>query len=224
MNESEFNKLKQEVAELREEINLLTQHFGVDKFEDGGKSVNLLCSAITLFNYENPNETQGCISGGPDGPELSLWDKDGKPRLSVLVDKDGTPAIQIFDTEKKLAVHIGYAKDNCSAVGVFHNGEPRAAIKGSDNSGYVSAVHKGGQARVSMISNESSGQIMLLNPDMKVAVKLSTQGQHDEGFITVNHSNGKAAVIISALPEHGCVILNDRGGKVKYTVPNAEQS
>jgi hypothetical protein len=55
---------------------------------------------------------------------------------------------------------------------------------------------------------------------MKVAVKLSTEGQHDEGFITVNHSNGKAAVIISALPEHGCVILNDRAGQMKYSLPS----
>jgi hypothetical protein len=55
---------------------------------------------------------------------------------------------------------------------------------------------------------------------MKVAVKLSTQGQQDEGFITVNHSNGKAAVIVSALKDHGCVILNDRAGQMKYSLPD----
>jgi len=58
---------------------------------------------------------------------------------------------------------------------------------------------------------------------MRVAVKLSTQGQHDEGFITVNHSNGKAAVILSALPDHGCVILNDRAGQMKYSVPDPKK-
>ena len=84
----------------------------------------------------------------------------------------------------------------------------------------LSVIHDDGQVRVSMMSQEDAGKIMLVNPDLKAAVKLSTQGQHGVGFITVNHANGKAAVIISALPEHGCVILNDSDGQIKYMVPD----
>jgi len=102
---------------------------------------------------------------------------------------------------------------------VEHHGQPRAAIKGTEKCGFVTAVHNGGQGRVAMISKEDSGQILLMNPDMRKAVELSTKGQHDEGLITVNHSNGKAAVIISALPELGCVIVNDRAGEMKYSLP-----
>lgn len=220
MNDSEFIKLQEEVAELKKEVQMLIEHVGVEKFEDGSKNVNILCSALSLFSPDKPHQMQGCLSGGPDGPELCLWGTNAKPRLSVRVDKDGYPSIQIFEPDEKVAIHIGYDKQDNPLVGVEHKGLPRAAIKATEKMGIVSAVHNGGQARVSMISQEASGEIMLLNPDMKVGVKLSTQGQRDEGFITVNHPNGKAAVIISALPEHGCVILNDRAGQMKYSLPD----
>lgn len=223
VNPSELEQLKRRVAELEQEINYLTQHFGVEQFEGGRKSVNLMCSAITLFNPENPQQLQGRLSGGPDGPELCLWGGDSKSRLSVCVDKDGVPSIQIFEPDQTVAVHIGYDRENHAVVGVEHKGRPRAALKATEELGIVSAVHNGGQGRVSMISQEAGGKILMLNPDMRVAVKLSTEGQRDEGFITVNHANGKAAVILSALPEHGCVIVNDRAGQMKYSLPNPKE-
>jgi hypothetical protein len=192
----------------------------VDVFEDGSKSVNLLCSAITLFNYEKPGQTQGCLSAGPDGPCLCLWGSADKPRLEISVDKEGIPSIELFQADKNVSVVIGQDSLNMPSVAVFHEGQPRAAIKASEKCGFVSAVHNGGQGRVAMVSQKTSGEIMLLNPDMKCVVKLSTEGQHDAGFITVNHSSGKAAVIISAMPKHGCVILNDRAGQMKYSLPD----
>ena len=218
-NTSEFEQLKKRVAELEQEVRDLVQHFGVEKFEGGKKNVNLLCSAISLFSPENPNQIQGCLSGGPDGPELCLWGGADKPRITIRVDRDNVPFIELFQHQDKVSVVIGEDSLGMPSVAVFDKGQPRAAIKASEKMGIVSAVHNGGQGRVSMVSKESSGEIILINPDMKCAVKLSTQGQHDEGFITVNHSNGKAAVILSALPEHGCVILNDRAGKMKYSLP-----
>ena len=145
---------------------------------------------------------------------------DQKPRLTVRVDKDGVPSIQLFEAEGQLAVHVGRDSLGQTSVGVFDQGRPRAALKASDKCGIVSAVHDGGQARATMVGMEAAGEIMLVNPDMKVAVKLSTQGQHGEGLVTVNHSNGHAAVILSALPDHGCVLVNDRAGQMKYSLPD----
>jgi len=223
-NASELDQLKKRVAELEQEINDLIQHFGVEKFENGGKSVNLMCSAITLFNPENPQQLQGCLAGGPDGPELSLWGGERKPRITIRVDQDGIPSIELFQPDDTVSVVIGQDNLGMPSVAVFDKGQPRAAIKASEKMGIVSAVHNGGQARATMTSQENSGEIMLLNPDMKVSVKLSTQGQNDEGLITVNHSNGKPAVILSALPEHGCVIVNDRAGQMKYSLPDPKES
>jgi hypothetical protein len=218
---AELEKLKAEVAELRQELNDLTQHFGVEKFEGGKKNVNLLCSAITLFSPDNPNQMRGVLCSDANGPTLSLWGKDGKPRVTIQVDQDGIPSIQLFQPNDQLAVVIGQDSLGMPSVGVFHEGLPRAAMKASEKTGIISAVHNGGQARVTIVSQEDAGEILLVNPDMKVAVKLSTQGRQDEGFITVNHSNGKAAVILSALPEHGCVMVNDRAGRVKYSLPDS---
>jgi hypothetical protein len=217
---AELEKLKAEVAELRQELNDLTQHFGVEKFEGGKKNVNLLCSAITLFSPDNPNQMRGVLCCDAGGPTLSFRGRDGKPRVTIQVDQDNIPSIQLFQPDDKLAVVIGQDSLGMPSVGVFHEGLPRAAMKASEKAGIISAVHNGGQARVTIISQEDAGEILLVNPDMKVAVKLSTQGRQDEGFITVNHSNGKAAVILSALPEHGCVMVNDRAGQVKYSLPD----
>ena len=219
-NPSELEKLKAEVAELRQELNSLTQHFGVETFEGGKKNVNLLCSAITLFSPDDPNQMRGVLYCDANGPALSLWGKDGKPRVTVQVDQDSIPSIQLFQPDNQLAVAMGQDSLGMPSVGVFHEGRPRAAMKASEKTGIISAVHNGGQARVTIISQENAGEIMLVNPDMKVAVKLSTQGRQDEGLITVNHSNGKAAVILSALPQHGCVILSDRAGRMKYSLPD----
>lgn len=248
-NTSELDQLKNEVAGLKEQMRQLTRfiHYHPADVDDDGKPLaeylSIVCWNITLLDPRQPGKTQISLTAsqfGPsinlhdsdeksginllvnneDGPEFCLNDRNRKCRLSARVDKDGVPSIQILEPGNKVAVHIGYDKENNPLVGVEHKGQPRAAIKATKKLGVVSAVHNGGQARVSMISQESSGEIFLLNPDMKCVVKLSTEGQHDEGFITVNHSNGKAAVIISALPEHGCVILNDRAGQMKYSLPD----
>lgn len=71
-----------------------------------------------------------------------------------------------------------------------------------------------------MTSGENSGELFPMNPDMKAVVKLSSDGQNGGGVITVNHSNGKAAVILSALPDVGAVIVTDRGGNVKHSLPD----
>jgi hypothetical protein len=222
MNDSELTELKKEVAELKQEIYGLIEHFGVERFEGGKKNVNLLCSAITLFNPGNPNQSQGVLCGGPEGPTLTLYGKDGQPRLAISVDPDDIPSIQLFQPGQKVAVHIGQDDLGMASVGVLDQGQPRAVMKASETAGIISAVHNGGHARVTMISQENSGEVLLVNPDMKVAVKLSTQGQNDQGFVTVNHANGKAAVILSALPEHGCVTVNDRAGQMKYSLPDAK--
>lgn len=248
-NLSEIDQLKQDVARLKEQMRQLTRfiHYQPAGEDDDGKPLaehlSIMCWNITLLDPRQPGKTQISLTAsqfGPsinlhdsdeksginllvnneDGPEISLNDRDRKCRLSARVDKDGIPSIQILEPDNKVAVHIGYDKGSDPLVAVEYKGEPRACIKGTEKLGVVSAVHNGGQARVSMIGQESSGEIFLLNPDMKCVVKLSTEGQHDEGFITVNHSNGKAAVIISALKEHGCVILNDRAGQMKYSLPD----
>ena len=217
---TELQQLKKQVAELRAELDDLGQHFAVENFDGGAKNVNLSCTALTLLNTENPNQIQGMLCGGPDGPELVLWGPDQKPRLTVRVDPAGVPSVELLDAAGRVAILLGRDSLGQTSVGVFDQGRPRAALKASDQCGIVSAVHNGGQTRATMVGMEDAGEIMLVNPDMKVAVKLSTRGQHGEGLITVNHSNGKAAVILASLPDHGCVLVNDRAGQMKYSLPS----
>jgi len=251
-NLSELDQLKQEVARLKEQMRQLTRfiHYHPADVDDDGKPLaehlSIMCWHIAMLDPREPGKTQIRLTASQygssinlfdsneksgihltvnneDGAEISLDDRDHKCRLAARVDEEGIPSLQILEPDNKVAVHVGYDKQNHPLVGVEHQGEPRACLKATEKYGHVSAVHNGGQGRVAMVSQETSGEILLLNPDMRVAVKLSTQGQHDEGFITVNHSNGKAAVILSALPDHGCVILNDRAGQMKYSVPDPKK-
>ena len=245
---AELEHLKQEVARLKEQMRQLTRfiHYHPADVDDDGKPfdehLSIICWNITMLDPGAPGKTQITLTAsqlgpsinlhdceekcginlivGDDGPEISLNDRDRKCRLSARVDKDGIPSIELFHADEKVSVVIGQDSLNMPSVAVFHEGQPRAAIKASEKCGFVSAVHNGGQGRVAMVSQESSGEILMMNPDMKCVVKLSTQGQHDEGLITVNHSNGKAAVILSALPETGCVMVNDRAGQMKYSLPS----
>ncbi len=65
-------------------------------------------------------------------------------------------------------------------------------------------------------------RVSVINPDMKTAVKISSQGVHGGGLLTVHHPNGKAALILSNLPETGCIVLNDQDGKVVGTLPDTK--
>jgi hypothetical protein len=219
-NLTELELLKKEVADLKRQFRELSQFVCINGTMSGKKKLVIVCSSINLCDPDDDDHTQASLWAGQDGPEFHMYDKQENQRVAIKVNQVEGGSIQLFEPEEKLAAHIGRDNLGMSSMGVFDKGNPRAAIKASENMGVVSAVHNGGQARVTMSSQENSGDIMLLNPDMRVAVKLSTQGQHDEGFITVNHSNGKAAVILSALPDYGCVMLNDRAGQMKYSLPD----
>jgi hypothetical protein len=247
-NPAELEQLKQEVARLREEMRQLTRfiHYHPAGEDDDGKPLaehlSIICWNITMMDPREPGKTQINLNASQYGPSIHLMDRNEKLRAALTVEDDaaelclktrdsqeaislreekGASFVNLYGPENKIGVqlHVDGPAGN-GMVGVCEAGNPRAVMKAIEDKGIISAVHNGGQARVTIISQEASGEIMLVNPDMRVAVKLSTQGQRDEGFITVNHSNGHAAVILSALPEHGCVMVNDRAGQVKYSLPS----
>ena len=220
MNDSELEQLRKEVAGLKQQLRELGRFICINETASGKEKLVIKCSSIRLVDPEDDERAQCSLWAGEEGPQFKLYDQNEDLRVAIKVDKEEGGLIQVFQPEEKLAVHIGQDTHKHASVGVFDQGKPRAAIKASADAGMISAVHDGGQTRAVMMSQENSGELFLMNPDMKVVVKLSSKSQDDGGFITVNHSNGKAAVILSTLPDVGAVIVTDRGGNAKHSLPD----
>ena len=219
-NPSELDQLKKEVASLKGQLRELSQFICINGTMSGKKKLVIVCSSIMLCDPDDEDHTQASIWAGPDGPQIKLFGPNDETRIAIKVDKKEGGSIRLFQPEEQLAIHIGQDDKDLPCVGVLDKGQPRAVMKASEAAGIISAVHNGGQARVTIVGQEAAGEILLVNPDMKVAMKLTTEGQHGGGLFTVNHSNGKAAVIATALPDYGCVLLSDRAGQMKYSLPD----
>ena len=62
-----------------------------------------------------------------DGPELNLYDKEGKPRAGLAVDKDGA-GLRLADENGKQRVVLAVDKNGPGLGLVDENGKHRAAL------------------------------------------------------------------------------------------------
>ena len=153
---------------------------------------------------------------------MTFWGRDDKPRLSLSLDKDG-PEIRLMSAEGKDAVVLRVDATNGSGcVGVLEAGKPRAIMRtGNNESGVVSVCHDDGQPRMVLRSEALMGEILGVNPDMKVTVRLQSSAPHG-GWMSLHGLNGKAAVIVSSTSLCGAVIVNDKDGKRICSLPSTD--
>lgn len=216
----ELAALKQEVAQLKQQLTEIRRFFNICESETvpGTKTLTLECSGIFLRNPDDPNKLQGMLTASNEGPVLALWGSDEKARVIIDVRED-VGGLHIYQKDLKTGVDLGISQNGEPYVAVLHEGQPRAGLKALPDSGVISAVHDDGLVRVALISHATHAEMFVVGGDMKPAVKLSSDGQDGGGFLTVNHANGKAAVILSSIPVGGCVILNDSRGKIIASLP-----
>src|SRR3954454_10113687 len=109
------------------------------------------------------------LTAAADGPALSLWGSDEKARISIDVEKD-RGAVRLFQKDVKTGVEIAENDKGHTHVAVFHEGRPRAQLKGTPDHGIVSAIHDDGHARVAITSEFDHGDLLVVGGDMKAAV------------------------------------------------------
>jgi hypothetical protein len=214
--ETEISQLKKEVATLKEQLRELRSFFTIETLDDPPhhKIMHMRCWGVTIVNPTNPGQTQGMIYGSEDGPSISLSGLDERARVIMDVEKN-QGHIRVYQDEMKQIVDIGLDANGKAQVGVLHEGKPRAVIKATPEIGIVSAVHDDGAVRAVMSSHFDHGEFMVVGGDMKAAVKLSADGMDGGGYVTVNHANGKAALILSSTHLGGGIISCDsRGGEL----------
>lgn len=214
--EMEISQLKKEVAALKEQLRELRSFFTIETLEDQPhrKIMHMRCWGVTLVNPRDPGQAQGLICGSEDGPYVSLSGADDRARVMIGVEKN-QGHIRVYQDGLKQIVDIGLDASGKAQVGVLHEGKPRAVIKATPEIGIVSAVHDDGTVRAVMSSHFDHGEFMVVGGDMKAAVKISADGMDGGGYLTVNHANGKAALILSSVRTGGGIISCDsRGGEL----------
>jgi hypothetical protein len=219
---AELIALKQEVAKLKEQLAELRSFLSVQESEvPNQKVLTIRCSGVFLYNPEQPDQLQGMLTAAQDGPSLTLWGSDSKGRVAVEVEED-RGVVRLFQKDLKTGVELGETKNGEPYVAAFHEGRPRAQLKGTNERGFVAAIHDDGQGRVLMSSQLGHGDLLVVGGDMRAAVKLSSEGKDGGGFLTVNHANGKAAVILTSTPGSGVAILNDSRGNLVDSLPSVK--
>jgi len=244
--ENEIAALKQEVARLRQEMNELRQfiHYHPPGLGDDDQPqsayLDINCTFFRVFHPDHPGWGQAYLMGGPDGPSFTMAGKDEKTRIGLNVEKDvpelnlfgkagqygatlrvenGDPQFNLFGQQGNVGVQMRVeGPEERGQLGVCEAGKPRAGMRAAPFGGAVSAVHDDGHSRITMISTEDNGELLAVSQDMKPGVKISANGP-DGGFITVNHQNGTAGVILGTTAQSGGIILNDPQGNVVATLP-----
>jgi len=92
---------------------------------------------------------------------------------------------------------------------------------GNNESGVVSVCHDDGHPRMILRSEALMGEVVGVNPDMQVTVRLQTSAPFG-GLLSVHGHNGKTAVIVSNTPSSGAVIVNDPDGKRVCSLPSTD--
>jgi hypothetical protein len=237
--------LRREMDELKQFIRYQPPGTGDDDKPEAAY-ITIRCAIFQLVHPANPNHSLINMMGSRDnGAFISMLGADERARVLLQVEKD-VPEVSLFAEGGKYASSLRFEngeshfamygrKGNLGVllkvqdeaergqVGVCEAGKPRAVMQArSDGSGGgVSVVHDDGHARVAIISEENSGDVLLVTPDMQVGVKLSSNGM-DGGLITVNRANGKAGVILSNIATGGAVIINNPQGKVLAALPSPD--
>jgi hypothetical protein len=248
--EDELSQLKKQVAVLRREMDELKQFIRYNPPGTGDDDkpeaayITIRCAIFTLAHPANPNHTLIYIMGSRDkDASITIMGQDEKTKLMLQVDKDvpevtvfGKPGqyaatLQVHNDEPELDLYgrngkIGVllkvvGEDERGQVGVCAAGKPRAVVQARPTGGGLSVVHDDGHARVAIVSEVASGEILVVTPDMKPGVKISSNGL-DGGYITVNRANGHAGVILSNIATGGAVIINDTHGKIIASLPSIE--
>lgn len=227
--QAEFAKLRKDTDRLRKEMNDLRRFINIEYDDDKTtpSNLNIRCCILTFAHPDFPNRSQMliCAGGKDSGPFISLWGSDEKARIVLKVEKDESH-ISLFGPDLKDAVILqADGTDGRGCIGVFDKGLPRAIMKAvPDGSGAIAVLHDDNKGRVILRSTAQHGEMIFGTPDLKTAIKLTSDSRNGGGTLTIHGHNGKPAVILGNIPSFGgCVILNDPEGIVYESLPNRDK-
>jgi hypothetical protein len=228
----ELNRLKQELATLRQQMDGLSQQvkdiarfFDVqppDPVHGVAQKVVVRCTDLTLFHRRGKEkEHQIRLAATQSGPYITLNGADEKPRITLSAENNEAQ-LELFSADWALGVQIKVEEGNRGSVAVFEAGKPRAGIKASDGEGIVTVVHDDGRARVFLRGGAERGEVNIVSSETRAALSLSSTPAG--GFIHVNDCLGSRQAAIVATPGGGQLLVYNDLGVERAHLGSAEDS
>ncbi len=210
----DISQLRQELAALRKEFQELSRFLRVEQPEEAGEvaTLNIMCNIISLCNPQG--QMRGRLMASDDATFLAFDGADGQQRVFFGVEND-EPKL-VFQTAARETTLLAHAvpETGCGEIAVFEKGKPRAVMKAfGDASGSVAVTHDDGTPYVGMISQKTGGQMMLVTPEKKVAIKLvsDTEIAPAGGLMIVSRPDGRPVVTLNATLQGGAVMVMHEG-------------
>lgn len=70
-------------------------------------------------------------------PYMQLRDNEGRPRIDIALDSDGTPHITLFDDKNVARVGVGVKDDDGAGISLFSSNAEHYIILGAENDGVI---------------------------------------------------------------------------------------
>ncbi|HEY5043885.1 MAG TPA: hypothetical protein VIK53_18080 [Verrucomicrobiae bacterium] len=211
---NEITQLRQELDALRKEFQELRRFLRVDPPEEEGKPATLNITCTTLSLCDPQGQLRGRLIAAKDAAFLSFDGGDAQQRIFFGVEND-EPLLEFQTAAHETTLHAyAGAQSGRGEIVVFEKGRPRAVMKAFDGErGSVAVTHDDGTPCAGMISQKTGGQIMLLTPEHKVAIKLVSDIEiaPEGGMILVSRKDGQPVVSMNAAASGGAVMILDEG-------------
>ena len=209
---SEIQQLRQELDALKKEFQDLRRFLRVDPPAAEGQppTLNLACTTLSLCSPQG--QQRGLLLADDTGACLSLYGNDLAERIFLGVEDDATLlSFQNAAQETTLQLYAA-AESGRGEISVFENGTPRAVVKAFDGGfGSVAVTNEDGTPSVGMCSLKTGGQLVLMNPEKKIVVRLAsdTEMAPEGGMIFVSRKDGQPVVGMNASAGGGAVMVMD---------------
>ena len=158
-------------------------------------AVNKIIEAERFVLLDDAGKMRARLGLLEDGGESSLWffDQNGEARLTLSVNKSGSPAIQFAGTHNDQGILITTNADGGSPLMTMQGkGERKLHLDVADGSAGIS-VAKGKELRVTIAFDENESVIAILGEGNQPRVTLHV-GPDGKPSLTLAGKNGKKIV------------------------------
>jgi hypothetical protein len=221
---AEFEKLKAEVAALREFVE---GFLSVNRNREGEirerhvKGTFFTCQNLEVTNREG--EGRVYVEVGEDGPCVALWGDDHRARAMVKVVKNAGE-VSLYDAELKPTAQLWTDREGHGNLCVYSpGGVPRAGMKGMAMGGVVSVMDPGGSAKAVLVSEQGEGgRVVVANGENELVAQIV--GAPSGGVFALSDTNGVKKCCMVAKDEGGTLLINGPEGKVGALMMATDQS
>lgn len=173
-------------------------------------SVNAVGGALTFGDQKQP-VARACLGFMNSTPILGLHDQQGRPRASMVVDKNGDPRLDLIGAGSgQIAIHTGPNGSTMSMID--KNGRPRCLMATTNGDPMLLLTNESGGPAVKLAYDQSVGSLVIADENKIPRVSLS-HGRLAGTGIQLADEKGIPRLALSAQREFSNLSLFDEMGR-----------